>query len=240
MKYLSAPSNDKKTLNINDNSNQVKGNEKMFSNIQNNNMPMYSINTISNNKNNFTNNNFYISSNNKDINIFDNYIKNENIGNSNTTFNLINNTKDNYPNDSKLHYQLLRKRKERSSCYNFLLLTTFNLNISHFCFPYLLTQIGLVNLIIILFLCGFFSYLVHSGLIKFVSNNKEISNLNFADLINCHFNSFCAWFVEIGMIFWYMYNMVNFYTTCKYILFRLLKKKFIVIFINKSILMEED
>jgi len=162
-------------------------------------------------------NNYHISHDKSDINIFENYIKNENlVSNSAISLNLYNSgSRDNFPFDSKLHDQLMRKRKERSSCYNFLLLTTFNLNISHFCFPYLLTQIGLVNLIIVLLICGFFSYLVHSGLIEYVSNNKEISNLNFADLIISHFGSACAWFVEIGMVFWFMYNMVNFYTTCK-------------------------
>lgn len=155
--------------------------------------------------------NFQISSNcNNDINIYENYIS-ENIGNS--SYNM--NNRSNYPFTSKLLDQLSRKRKERSSFYNFLLLTTFNLNISHFCFPYLLNHIGICQLIIILIICGFFSYLVHSGLIDFVSSNREISNLNYADLIEFHFGNFLAWVTEIGMILWLMYLMVNFYTTCK-------------------------
>jgi len=215
MKYLSAPSKEKNTIPIFENSNKENYNRiserpdiefnSRYSNVNNNNL----------NNANFNNNYYYISRDKKDININENYIKNDNLVNSTNTFNLFNNTsRNNYPFDSKLHDQLIRKRKERSSCYNFLLLTTFNLNISHFCFPYLLSQIGLINLIIILFVCGFFSYLVHSGLIEYVSGNKDISNLNFADLIESHFGSFCAWFVEIGMIFWFIYNMVNFYTSC--------------------------
>ncbi len=222
MKYLSTSSKEKKIVDIFENSNFdnfKKINERL--NLEYNIKNMNSLNNKTNlnntdNINPINNNNYYfISRDKKDINIFENYIKNDNMGNSLTTYNLFNNTsRNNFPFDSKLHYQLIRKRKERSSCYNFLLLTTFNLNISHFCFPYLLSQIGLINLIIILFICGFFSYLVHSGLIEFVSGNKEISNLNFADLIKSHFGSFCAWFVEIGMIFWFIYNMGNFYISC--------------------------
>lgn len=204
MNYYSLPTQDKKAINMLENSHWDRGRFKADQEPQ------------------YTNtNNYYISRDKSQINIFENYIKNENqITNSATSLNIYNNSsRNNFPFDSKLHDQLMRKRKERSSCYNFLLLTTFNLNISHFCFPYLLTQIGLVNLIFVLLVCGFFSYLVHSGLIEFVSNNKEISNLNFADLINSHFGSFCAWFVELGMVFWFMYNTVNFYTTCKLIIF---------------------
>lgn len=198
MKYSSIPTPEKKAINMLEYSNNERERGKM-------NQEVYNSNT----------NNYYISRDKTDINIFENYIKNDNtFTNSTTGLNLYNNSsRNNFPFDSKLHDQLMRKRKERSSCYNFLLLTTFNLNISHFCFPYLLTQIGLVNLIFVLLVCGYFSYLVHSGLIEFVSGNKEISNLNFADLINSHFGSFCAWFVEIGMVLWFMYNTVNFYTT---------------------------
>ncbi len=200
MNYSSVPTQEKKTLNILDSQLNARTRAKID-------QEAYNSNT----------NNYFISRYKNDINIFENYIKNDNIiTNNNTSLNLYNSTsRNNFPFDSKLHDQLMRKRKERSSCYNFFLLTTFNLNISHFCFPYLLTQIGLINLIIVLLVCGYFSYLVHSGLIQFVSGNKEISNLNFADLINSHFGSFCAWFVEIGMVFWFMYNTVNFYTTCK-------------------------
>lgn len=200
MNYSSFPTLEKKPLNILDPQYNARSRAKID-------QEAYNSNT----------NNYFISRDKKDINIFENYIKNDYIiTNNNTSLNLYNSTsRNNFPFDSKLHDQLMRKRKERSSCYNFFLLTTFNLNISHFCFPYLLTQIGLINLIIVLLVCGFFSYLVHSGLIQYVSGNKEISNLNFADLINSHFGSFCAWFVEIGMVFWFMYNTVNFYTTCK-------------------------
>jgi hypothetical protein len=199
MKYLSVPTLEKKALNVLENSNYNGSRGKMDQEVYNSNTNNYCISRGANN-----------------INIFENYIKNDNITNTNNnSLDLFNSTShNNFPFDSKLHYQLMRKRKEMSSCYNFLLLTTFNLNISHFCFPYLLTQIGLINLIFVLLLCGFFSYLVHSGLIEYVSGNKEISNLNFADLINSHFGSFCAWYVEIGMVFWFMYNTVNFYTTC--------------------------
>lgn len=203
MKYLSAPSKENNNISFQENSyyDRGRGNVKFLDN-----QPYYS------------NNNYYISKNIKnDINICENYISNNLV--SSPPFNLFDSTKNNTNNfaiDSKLHDQLVRKRKERSSCYNFLLLTTFNLNVSHFCFPYMLTQIGLINLILILCICGFFAYLVHSGLIQFVSSNKDLVNLNFADIINFHFGSFCASAVEVGMILWFMYNMINFYTTCKF------------------------
>ncbi len=208
MKYLSAPTQEKKSIGILENSYYDRGRDF---------------------KGDYNNSNFYISKNIKnDINICENYIS-ENFNNT-STFNIFNNTcKQNLNLDSKLHDQLIRKRKERSSCYNFLLLTTFNLNISHFCFPFLLSQVGLINLIGILIICGFFSYLVHSGLIEFVSSNKDIANLNFADIIKCHFGSFCAGFVEIGMILWFMYSILNFYITCK--LFYKISEKFNIFFL---------
>ena len=151
---------------------------------------------------------------NNKININDDYISN-NLNNS--SLNIFNNPTQNNKNlniDSKLHDQLLRKRRERSSFYNFLLLTTFNLNVAHFCFPYLVYQVGLMYLFLILIICAFYSYIVHTGLIQCISSNREISKLNFAELIEKHFGSLCARITEVGMIMWLMYSILNFIYTC--------------------------
>ena len=146
---------------------------------------------------------------NNEIKINDNYISNS----ISESLNIFNNPIQNR-NDSKLHDQLLRKRRERSSFYNFLLLTTFNMNSAHFCFPYLVFQVGLMNLQLILILCAFYSYIVHSALIECISSNREISKLNFAEVIEKHFGSLCARSVEIGMIMWLMYSILVFIYTC--------------------------
>jgi hypothetical protein len=178
---------------------------------------------------------FMCSKLNNKIDIFDNYIT-KNLNNSSLTMyntslhnsinqskkydrnNIYNNNNNCQTNnlDSKLHDQLLRKRRERSSFYNFILLTTFNINDAHFCFPYLLYQVGLINLLIILFISAFYSYIIHSDLVKCISSNREIAKLNFADLIEKHFGSFCSWSLEIGMIIWLMLTIVNFVYCCNF------------------------
>ena len=106
--------------------------------------------------------------------------------------------------EPKLYEQLIGKNRQKSFSYNTLVLLCFNINIMHFCFPYVTYKCGILLTFVILFLCGCFSYLVQSSLIGYITHERgNADQSNYAAIIESNFGSFCASFLEFAVMIWY-------------------------------------
>jgi hypothetical protein len=123
--------------------------------------------------------------------------------------------KDKPTYEPKLYEQLIIKDKQRSYFYNTIILAFFNINIYHFCFPYITNKVGLLLALIILVICGFCSYIIQSSIIKYVSRSSEYSAAStFSGIIQNHFGLFCAGLYELLLIVWYAIIIVVCLSTC--------------------------
>lgn len=132
------------------------------------------------------------------ITIKDNYISDST--SKQAYFNAIQVANSQHP---KLYEQLTGKNRQKSYLYNILVLVCFNIHIVHFCFPYVAYKCGLILSFGILILCGLFSYIIQSSLLKYISSDRSNSNCNYAAIIENNFGSFCASFLEVLVFIWY-------------------------------------
>jgi hypothetical protein len=139
--------------------------------------------------------------------IQDDYIKSENSSKRLQQVNIF---------EPQLFDQLIKKDKQRSYFFNTLVLACFNINICHFCFPYISSKIGILLSLIIFLLCGIYSYSVQSSLIKFIAKNGEYTDTSFAGIIQYRFGEFCAGFYEFMLILWYCILVIILMRTCKF------------------------
>lgn len=127
-------------------------------------------------------------------------------------------------NVPKLYQKLIGEERQKSYCYNIIVLTFFNINIAHFCFPYITNRCGLLLTILILLLCGLFSYLVQNALVTFVTHNRELTQCNYAVVIENQFGGFCASFLEFLTLIWYGMIILICVTTSNTIIYNPLVK----------------
>jgi hypothetical protein len=120
--------------------------------------------------------------------------------------------------EPKLVDQLVIKDRQRSSFYNTIVLTFFNINTYHFCFPYITNKIGILLTLIILLICGIYSYTVQSSLIKYISKSSESTDTSFSGIIHNHFGKCCSVFYEVLLIMWYCIMTITCMSTCNYLL----------------------
>jgi hypothetical protein len=120
--------------------------------------------------------------------------------------------------EPKLVDQLVIKDRQRSGFFNIIVLAFFNINTYHFCFPYVTNKVGILLTLIILFICGIYSYTVQSSLIKYISKSSESTDTSFAGIIHNHFGKCCSVFYEILLILWYCIITITCISTCKYII----------------------
>ena len=123
-------------------------------------------------------------------------------------------------NQPKLYEQLIGKNRQKSYGYNILVLVCFNINMAHFCFPYLTSKCGILLTLIILISCALFSYLVQSSLVHFIAHDRAGNNCNYAAIIEHNFGSFCASFLEACVMIWYGTLLLVCFITSK-ILFKI-------------------
>jgi hypothetical protein len=129
-------------------------------------------------------------------------------------------------NQPKLYEQLIGKNRQKSYGYNILVLMCFNINMAHFCFPFITAKCGILLTFIILILCALFSYLVQSSLVKYIAHDRNINNCNYAAIIEQNFGSFCASFLEVSVFVWYGILLLVCFITSKLIFFNVQFKFF--------------
>lgn len=117
------------------------------------------------------------------------------------------------PHSPKLYTQLIAKDRQKSFIYNIIVLSSFNINLAHFCFPYLTNKCGLGLTITVLLLSGAFSYFVLTALIRYITHTRT-SQSNYASIIEDNFGSFCAGLLEIMVIIWYGLTLLISLRTC--------------------------
>jgi hypothetical protein len=105
--------------------------------------------------------------------------------------------------EPKLYEQLIGKNRQKSYLYNILVLICFNINVGHFCFPYITLKCGIGLCFIVLIACGCFSYVIQSSLVPYISANRNVEHCNYASLVENNFGSFCASFLEFSIFVWY-------------------------------------
>jgi hypothetical protein len=103
----------------------------------------------------------------------------------------------------KLIDQIFGKNRQKSFTYNTLVYIFFNINISHFCFPYIANKCGLGLTFIIFLICCLFSFMIQNSLIRFLSKNREYTESNYSSIIQNNFGEFCSGFYEFLVIIWY-------------------------------------
>jgi hypothetical protein len=105
-------------------------------------------------------------------------------------------------NDQRLYEQLLGKNRHKSYFYNCLVFICFNVNITHFCFPYLTDKCGILLSLLILIICGIFSFTIQNSLVSHITHRGS-NNYIYAHLIENNFGSFCASLLEALVMIWY-------------------------------------
>jgi len=103
----------------------------------------------------------------------------------------------------KLMEQLMGKNRHKSYLYNILLFVCFNINVSHFCFPYITLKCGIFFAYIILIVCGIYSYMIQASLVSYILNNRGTNACNYANIIEHNFGNFSAGFLETLVMIWY-------------------------------------
>lgn len=107
-------------------------------------------------------------------------------------------------NEPKLYDQLIGKNRQKSYLYNILVLMCFNINIAHFCFPYITSKCGIVLTFIVIIISGLFSYVLQKSLVHYISHERnDVNKCNYAGIIENNFGSVCASFLEIAVLIWY-------------------------------------
>jgi len=119
------------------------------------------------------------------------------------------------PYEPKLYDQLVGKDRQKSFSYNVLVMIFFNINMAHFCFPYITNKCGLGLTLLILLVCTIYSYVVQSSLIRYLSRNREYTESNYSNIIQSNFGEFCASFYETLIFIWYGIITIICMNTCK-------------------------
>jgi hypothetical protein len=106
--------------------------------------------------------------------------------------------------EPKLYEQLIGKNRQKSYLYNILVLMCFNINIAHFCFPYISSKCGILLTYIIIIISGTFSYLVQQSLVQYISHERGgVNKCNYAGIIENNFGVVCASLLELSVMVWY-------------------------------------
>ncbi len=106
--------------------------------------------------------------------------------------------------EPKLYEQLIGKNRQKSYSYNILVLMCFNINIAHFCFPYISSKCGILLTFMIIIISGFFSFLVQKSLVQYISHERgAVNKCNYAVIIENNFGNACATLLEFSVMIWY-------------------------------------
>ena len=116
----------------------------------------------------------------------------------------------------KLYQQLIGKNRQKSYFYNIIVLVTFNINMAHFCFPYITNHNGLLLTLLTLILCAVFSYICQTALVRYISHNRDLTQCNYAVIIENNFGTFFAQLLEFLVMIWYGILYIICITTCKH------------------------
>lgn len=101
-----------------------------------------------------------------------------------------------------LYKQLLGKNRQKSKFYNILLLSCFNINISHFCFPYFSNKIGIIPSIILIIVSTFISSLTQKKILSFLTNYK--SECNYSKVVQTTLGEYVSILVEVFVGIWFL------------------------------------
>ena len=105
-----------------------------------------------------------------------------------------------------LYKQLIGKNRQKSHFYNTLLLACFNMNIAHFCFPYLTSNVGLFPMIALIIVSILISSFTQRFILSFLTNFK--SECNYGRIVEISLGNFMAYVIEILAMIWYLSLMI--------------------------------